>query len=193
MDTDSTLSIARLKHEVIGSTPVLPFSLLSGDVGSIRNAASRACDVPLSAIEDIYPCTPMQQGLMALSSKHTGSYINQELFRLEKHVATTRMISSLKDVINAWPILRTRIVNIPHVGLVQVVIKEEITIPLSRNKKELVESYTDSTPSLGDRLSQFAICEGNSPGESFVLWRAHHAIYDAWSVNLLLQDIATCY
>ena len=104
---------------------VAPFALLQEphDVTSVRNEAATACEVEADDIEDVFPCTPLQEGLLALTAKHSEDYIARYAFRLLPTIDVQRLRSAWIRVVAANPILRTRIIDIPTRGLVQVVTK----------------------------------------------------------------------
>ncbi|KAK1911101.1 hypothetical protein P3342_011703 [Pyrenophora teres f. teres] len=53
------------------------FSLLGEDADAtqVRKQVAVSCGVDTSLIEDIYPCSPLQKGMMALTSKRSSDYI----------------------------------------------------------------------------------------------------------------------
>ncbi|TLS21558.1 uncharacterized protein PpBr36_10375 [Pyricularia pennisetigena] len=53
---------------------IAPFSLLSPDVheAAARRHAARACSVDGSRVTDVYPCTALQEGLLALGTREHG-------------------------------------------------------------------------------------------------------------------------
>lgn len=65
-----------------GDAVVAPFALLQEphNVTSIRNEAATACEVEATDIENVFPCTPLQEGLLALTAKHSGDYVARYAF-----------------------------------------------------------------------------------------------------------------
>ncbi len=64
-----------------------PFALLAvgDDTNRLFENASIQCGVSKDLIEDIYPCSPMQQGLMALSIKEPSAYVIQLVYSCPHH------------------------------------------------------------------------------------------------------------
>ena len=92
---DSRLShVAATAAEVdIGCTQATePFSLLpSGAVEAIKSTIRDTCGLANEDdIEDAYPCTSLQEGLMALAVKQPGSYIAKNVYRLPDDVDVAR-------------------------------------------------------------------------------------------------------
>jgi hypothetical protein len=63
---------------------IAPFALLKDVKVTTRvvNEASKNCSIAGDLIEDAYPCSPMQSGLLAVSMKDPGAYIMQLVYSL---------------------------------------------------------------------------------------------------------------
>ncbi|KAI4198548.1 MAG: hypothetical protein LQ350_005207 [Teloschistes chrysophthalmus] len=157
-----------------------PFELLPTGVPTEKMVEefSGICNVSVSEVEDIYPCTTVQEGLMALSSKQSGAYVASNVYSLEG-IDIDRFKSAWDAVVSTEPILRTRIVYTDLLGFLQVVVTEPIqwTDQVDKN----IPAYN------GGRLSDYAITQ-----TSFV-WTVHHALYDGWSVELVLNKVQQAY
>ncbi len=64
------------------------FALLGNDtdVARVRNEVAISCYVDTSLVEDIYPCSPLQEGLISLTSKRAGDYIMQSVLQLRDNI-----------------------------------------------------------------------------------------------------------
>ena len=58
-------------------------------------------------IENAYPCTPLQEGLMALSIKQSGAYISQHIFDLPIGINLALFRAARETVVRKDAILRT--------------------------------------------------------------------------------------
>ena len=117
----STISTER------GGAPVMndaePFSLWLPAIRPGQADLRRFCsqpDVPVEAIEDAYPCTPLQEGLMAITSRQEAAYVGRWAFRLSQDIDLHRYKNSWETVFGMTPILRTRILQDPKYGTLQV-------------------------------------------------------------------------
>lgn len=114
----SRIKIPTLQSNTISSqiANIKPFTLLNlGDKSAdwLKSAAAVQCRVPVDCILDIYPCTPLQEGLMTISVKKKGAYLHRGVFPLpRKTVAIDRLKRAWEVVVVANPILRTRFVSI---------------------------------------------------------------------------------
>ncbi|RAH41264.1 acetyl-CoA synthetase-like protein [Aspergillus brunneoviolaceus CBS 621.78] len=145
-------------------------------------------------IVDILPCTPLQAGLMALSVRKTGSYIAQEVYRIQPGVDIPRFQKACEAAVEAYPILRTSIVQLSSSSdMIQVVYQEGITwqAPAVALDDYLVFDQQSSI-GLGDPLTRWAICCSQN-GHAYFVWTKHHSSYDGFSAPLVLRHIEHAY
>ncbi|KAE8351952.1 hypothetical protein BDV28DRAFT_149502 [Aspergillus coremiiformis] len=180
----------RTSRSTHSSIPAL--SLLGSlDKNSLISLASEQCSVFPGQIEDIYPCTPLQEALMAYTAKRPGAFQAQFSFQLQDQVDEHRFKRAWETVLEANPILRTRIIYSDTEALQVVLhgqdpIQWDIRNDLS-NSFEPDMSY--GTPLL--RLIIVSESSGKSP-RTFNL-AMHHAIFDGWSYPLILQAVEDAY
>ncbi|KAH8805465.1 peptide synthetase [Xylogone sp. PMI_703] len=160
-----------------------PFSLVSDkDLTSLKGEAAKVCNIKPDTIEDIYPCTPLQEGLLDIAVRNKGAYVAQNVFHLPKTLDINRFKASWQKLADKHAILRTRITE---TGL-QVVVREQITWQTGSTLDLYLKD--DSTAiRFGGPLCFFAIVEGH------FVWTAHHAVYDAWSIGYLFEQLETVY
>jgi superfamily I DNA and/or RNA helicase len=65
-------------------TDLEPFSLLKRpeSIDDIIDEVSSQCGIDKTMISDIYPCSPLQEGLITLSIEQHGAYVAQNVLRL---------------------------------------------------------------------------------------------------------------
>ncbi|KAG8414714.1 putative NRPS-like protein biosynthetic cluster, partial [Metarhizium acridum] len=179
---------------------IQPFELLKDhtEMGVMRSQVAGACGVNAAEIEDVFPCTPLQEGLIALTAKHPGDYVSRHVFQLQPTVEMRRLKRAWEEVVATTPILRTRIVNLDQQGLVQVVLNHPTTWASKDGEMDLAKYQKEDgelTTGLGTPLARFALLE-DSDGDDvrrFFVWTIHHALYDGWSKPLLLERLAQAY
>ncbi len=105
-----------------------PFSLLKDEVdkSKARSQVAALCGVNACQIQDIFPCTPLQEGLLAMTAKRPGDYVSHNEFLLDETVDASRFKRACQEVAASIPILRSRIIDLPEQGLVQAIIDKEI-------------------------------------------------------------------
>lgn len=189
------MAVARTRAKV-DAEPVPSFQLFDVPVGGLAGAVERLASLCENcgpdAVEDVYPCTRLQQGLMALSIKRPGTYTSQQVFELPEWIDIARFKHAWNTVHMSTPILRTRIVQSGADAALQVVVREvsidwaegdDVEDFLLKDKKRLMVQ--------GTRLSRYALLK-DGPTHRFV-WTMHHAIYDGWCVSLILDSVIRAY
>ncbi|KAI3318464.1 acetyl-CoA synthetase-like protein [Xylariaceae sp. AK1471] len=164
------------------SSTIEPLSLLDPTQSSREEAKAQAaslCGIDGIYVEDVFPCTPLQSGLLAETVKHPGMYVLTESWVFKENIDRRRFRAAWQSVIQRNPILRTRIVNLPQHGLVQVVIHYDCY--KSAVRMEAIEF------GLGTPLMSYDI------SESSFTWSIHHALYDGWTSPLIFNSLAKIY
>jgi len=172
----------------VGGEKIAPFSLLDADttVASIE-AKSR-----LSAgdIEDAYPCTPLQEGLMALSIINPGSYILRKVLRLPASLDLPKFREAWEMTVANNPILRTAIVERPNARSLQVVLKNNSASfwCTASTLQEYLDLEERESFTFGSQLSRYGIT-----ADGHFIWTAHHSIYDGWTLPLIINQVLAFY
>lgn len=93
-----------------------------------RGLAAGICGIDMSDVEDVYPCSPLQEGLMALSTRFPGAYVAQRVYELTPGTDLGRFRSAWEKTINNSSLLRTRIIEAggSGVGSLQVVCRQSL-------------------------------------------------------------------
>ncbi|KAJ6446710.1 AMP-binding domain-containing protein [Purpureocillium lavendulum] len=176
------------------SSGIQPLSLLSPSINKEEalSHAARLCHVKQDLIEDLLPCTPLQQGLLALSSKRPGDYVAKNEFELGKDVDPVRLYRTWERVVALNPILRTRFVSLPQQGIVQVVLDEGLSWSTVTNPSKAAETEPDAMI-LGSPLTRFIHYEDPAGGPGRLVWEIHHSLYDGQSLPMLLNQVESIY
>lgn len=175
-----------------------PFSLL-GDIegeeqlAAIKVGVAEQCGVSPDLVEDVYPCTPLQEGLMALAVSQPGAYVARHTFRLDANVEVERLKAAWSTVSKTCEILRTRIVHMDGRGPLQVVLRrEEFAWEEAAGMLEYVASDKQKPMGYGTALTRTALVTDRDSTRYFV-WTGQHSTYDGWSVNLIVERVKQVY
>ncbi|KAI1824256.1 hypothetical protein F4861DRAFT_269335 [Xylaria intraflava] len=176
-----------------------PFSLMSGKASkeSLVNLAATQCGLSTSAIEDVYPTTPLQEGLVALAAKRPGQYITIAKYELSEDVDVDSFVAAWDLTVAANAILRTRVIQSDSLGFLQVVVRDSVPWE-TFDDAEAYEAHIKATiasMSLGDPLVHFGLSKhkGTSRKESTFYLAIHHALYDGGSIALLWEQVESAY
>ncbi|XWW94242.1 hypothetical protein V2A60_002185 [Cordyceps javanica] len=185
-------------------TAVAPFSLwkeyreFCGGGQELRSAKDLLCEIAtqcnlhIDDIEDIYPCTPLQEGLMVATAQQPRAYIARWAFQIPQHLDIVRFQSAWQTLGREAPILRTRIVPGRISGALQVVVRSACTWHTGDNLDQYVTDDIKKSMTYGTPLVRFAYIEG-SDGQRNFIWTAHHSIYDGWSLPMIFEAVSRIY
>ena len=176
---------------------LLPFGLLpGGENQAIRKEVATICKVGEEVIVDVYPCTPLQEGISALSTLQPGTYISQNVYCIPSSVDLNRFRDAWEMAIKQHPILRTRIIQTSS-GTCQVVVGNTIEWQVQDDLDSYIKFDKGRTMTDGDPLFRLALCSNPNrhaghDGSMFVM-TLHHSIYDGWSLKLLWETVRRNY
>lgn len=174
---------------------IVPFSLLRepDHEASMRSRAADACSVAVDQIEDIYPATALQAGLLALSLKRPGSYQALIRLRLAPHGDLSRLRRAWEKTVEANEILRTRLFQGIDGELYQAVVNTSVQWHSATNSDGAIPTEARLPVALGATLTRATVIQ--SPGETHcsLVLTLHHALYDGWSLPILFKDLQSAY
>ncbi|KAJ2978111.1 hypothetical protein NUW58_g7598 [Xylaria curta] len=181
-----------------GAAEVPAFSLIGSQwpADAARAECAAFCDVGADEIEDIYPCTPLQEGLMALSAKISEAYVAQRVVELADEAAAQDLLKAFRSASVNSPVLRTRIVQVPERGLVQVVINNDFAYESTpgQSLNEYLEKDRKISVGLGKPLVRYGVAYAeDTSGKAYFVLTMHHALYDGWSMPLVVDRVNRAY
>ncbi|KAI1658823.1 acetyl-CoA synthetase-like protein [Daldinia decipiens] len=165
------------------------FSLINKQRDIIR-AAAQQCHLPVRSIEDVYPCTPLQQGLLAETMRNPRSFVADIPLSLPGNVDYKRLQGAWSAVAKAHPILRTRMILSNSHGLLQAVIREDIrwmVLDMNEDPNFMV--------GVGKPLVQLTLrrCQEEKQATFQLSLIIHHAIYDGLTLPLIFSEVEAAY
>ncbi|CRG90971.1 hypothetical protein PISL3812_08019 [Talaromyces islandicus] len=163
----------------------------------MSNCHSQLGICKLAEIEDIYPCSPMQEGMLLAQSKSTNLYNSHILWKVKSQsgkVNTCNIQRAWQAIVQRHQILRTRFIEATGAAgtFLQVVLSQQDSciqclevdglhdIPLSTGAGTNNDQNTNSD-------SQFALFQ-TATGDIYIRLAVNHAIYDADSFVILVRD-----
>lgn len=170
-----------------------PFALLPTTIPTDRIISEVAdlCGITEASVEDIYPCTSIQEGLIALSTKQPGAYVAQNIYRLSS-IDIPKFREAWETVVAAEGILRTRIVHTDSLGFLQVVVSESIEWSDLKCLDEVTATGRLKPAYNGAALTGYYMVE-NGAKDAYFVWTIHHALFDGWSSDLVLDKVQNQY
>uniref|UniRef100_A0A8H7N729 Carrier domain-containing protein n=1 Tax=Bionectria ochroleuca TaxID=29856 RepID=A0A8H7N729_BIOOC len=172
------------------------FSMISPDnVSHILRQVRAQCQLLGDyKVEDIYPCTSLQESFMAIGEEQPGSYVHRWVYKLPSGIRSDRLREAWDVVIEQNSILRSRVILFQDQAL-QVVIADDISWEKPATNLS-VHAYVNQVRSLnmtyGSRLNRYAIIQEDD-GSSYFIWIAHHAMFDTSSMQTALDSLHRAY
>jgi surfactin family lipopeptide synthetase C len=150
-------------------------------------------------IENIYPMTPMQQGILfhTLNAPETGLYVIQSSYRFNNQINLVAFKQAWQQVINQHPILRTSFHWQQYKEPFQVVHKQ-VELPWREWRLgEQLETWLEKDRKEGFNLNQaplmrLSLIHLDNDTYQFI-WSCHHLILDGWSTALILKQVLDSY
>lgn len=179
--------------------PLLDISYAGLEKLTTKQLASEG--IKEAVIRDIYPCTPMQEGILISSNIGTASYHTVSIWQAVSAgsaVSVSRLVEAWETVSRTHPVFSTVFSTNPDSGrFVQVVLidSNEAIVCQAAGSETAVEHLKwiksfESLPSQPQCL--FTICIG-SGGEVACRLDMSHALMDALSFPIIVRDLETAY
>lgn len=161
----------------------------------------------LDNIVDIYPLSPMQQGMLfhSIFAPESGEYIEQMTAELHGKLDVSAFERAWQQVVTRHPILRTAFIWEELDDPVQVVHETiELTIEqfdwrdLSPEEQKIkIKEYLKSEQTRGFELTEAPLMRlalFHLAADKFQFaWTHHHLLLDGWSVPLLMEEVFAFY
>lgn len=182
---------------------VKPFELLSSHTRQAveeevlkiisTETGGQLADEKQPTLENAFPVTPLQEGLMAMSVHKPRSYIAKWMYRLDDSVSTDRFVSAWNKTVQLCASLRTRIIQAADLA-VQVHISTDTLweSPTGVDVCEYTRRAKNIEMTYGSRLNRWALIENEDGSRHFFLV-AHHAAYDGWTMRLIMGTLNSVY
>ncbi|KAI6298671.1 NRPS [Pyricularia oryzae] len=167
---------------------IAPFSLLNPDIheAAARRHAARVCSVDGSRVTDMYPCTALQEGLLALGTREHGQYVSRSVLSLQPDINRDRLAVAWSATVHKLPLLKTRIIDLPGHGLVQVVL-DDLSLEPADDLDTFLRRDQETPMGLGTEFCRAAIVDRN-----FAL-TMHHCTYDGNTLRMILEKLERQY
>lgn len=161
-------------------------------------AISAHCNAVPDQIESTYPCSPMQESLVAEFDGSVNLYVRQFVFKVADDVFLERFQSAWETTALANPVLRTRFCQLAgKAGYMQAVIKQSLQWSSSQADLDQFLKLDASNPMVpGDPYFRYAIvakADANGLVSRHFVWTVHHALCDGATIPMILAEVAQRY
>ena len=193
-------------HELLAHVRIATPRLSPSDVplAGLDQATLDSLDLPVSDLDDLYPLSPMQQGLLfhALDMPGSGLYVNQLRVDLEG-LDAPRFIAAWRQVVARHAVLRSGFV-LTEAGVPLQFVLRHAELPVREHDwrtqaaepealdalaaAERAEGFDLAIPPL-QRLTLVRLGERHY----HLLWTCHHLISDGWSSARQVGEVLALY
>ena len=154
-------------------------------------------------IEDLYPLTPMQEGMLfhALADPEAGHYVEQFVCRIQGELDPSALQESWNRLVVRHPALRSTIhwidfdrpYQVVHRRADQPVEYQDLRALTPTEQDERLAAYLSSDRRRGfvpsrPPLSRLAVFRLNETAHQLI-WSIHHAVIDGWCLSVLLHEL----
>ena len=158
-------------------------------------------------IADMYPLSPMQQGMLfhTLYDPKTSAYFEQFSCTIDGPLDIAGFKAAWNYLIERYPIFRTvfnwKDANKPF----QVVLKKrpiDVVVHDLKNMEETTQQRKIDDFLVADKKASFDLATGPlmrfniiqlAPEKIFFLWSYHHILLDGWCLSLIMEDFFHAY
>lgn len=203
---EATTTLPKLPSQpTLSDFPLLPLTYDNLDRMS-EELLPRAGLDDFSAIEDIYPCSPMQQGLVLSQLREAGNYEVSFIYEVKpsgkKVIDVDVLLAAWQEVVNRHPILRTIFID----SVCDESLSDQLVLRNFKTKASQIFCSGDDDLSIATTLEaqplldhsllvprhQLTLCKAAS-GRVFVRIEVNHTIIDAASISIVLGDWVEAY
>ncbi|MCU1617929.1 MAG: amino acid adenylation domain protein, partial [Frankiales bacterium] len=153
-------------------------------------------------IEDVYPLSPLQEGLYYhwLISPKSSVYFEQIFIRLSGEVDVAILRTSYEYLVNRHPVLKTFFTQ--EVGNKNLQVVRKATDADFRYNETIASGELIEETKLMDREEGFDLHKGSqirltvlrtAADEYELIWSFHHIIMDGWCMNILIEEFLEIY
>ncbi|KAF1937772.1 acetyl-CoA synthetase-like protein [Clathrospora elynae] len=176
------------------------------DLDLFRNQTLAELSVRPEEVEDVYPCSPMQEGILASQNKDPDAYrtcsIIQVVSKHDTRIDCARLQQAWKAVVRRHSLLRALLVDnvpgssgitnvvlkdpLPSMSVFQAAVGDAVTPQLFRSR------YNPADRQTGGLQHHLSICQLDEESVYLCL-DINHAIIDAHSTTIIIRDLQTAY
>lgn len=165
------------------------------------------CDVGPENLQDLYPLSPMQQGMLFHSQlgQEPGAYTIQLSSRMQGDFSPSLFMKAWQEVLDRHPSLRAVIVTPPGLDPLQGIVSKAKLPWFDFDWRDLSpEAQSDQWHVLLDTdrkkgfeaetcpLMRCTIVQTEDTTWRF-LWSHHHLLTDGWCLPILMREVLECY
>ncbi|MDM3885477.1 amino acid adenylation domain-containing protein [Pseudomonas sp. BCRC 81390] len=182
-----------------------PAASAADALAALTQAQRQRLPVPMEQIADLYPLSPMQQGMLfyTLQGPEAGLYINQTAVSVAG-LDIDRFADAWRQVIARHDILRTAFWSDPQLHEPMQLVLHDVALPLQvldwRQRDcapQALKALAAEDAARGFQLASAPLMRLTlvrlEDGGVHLIWTRHHILMDGWSDSRLLGEVLQTY
>lgn len=164
-------------------------------------------EISKANLQDIYPLSPMQQGMLfhALAEPNSDAYFEQMHYCIHGALNINIFEQSWQLLIDRHDVLRTVFIYKKKKQLLQMVLKkrlfhcqfEDIQSQTEQEQTQYITHFRQEDRQKGFDLSRDLLIRvtifQTEPNDYQMIWSVHHIILDAWCFGIIYKELLTVY
>lgn len=144
-------------------------------------------------VEDIYPATPLQAGLLFNTFRDRSAYLNQMKWTVQYELNVDKLQLAIEQICDAFDIFRTRFVSTTKgvYMILQRKVMPRIQIVGDVNQY-CMDDFSKGFSEDDSMWFRMAVCYP-STGITKLVFTIHHVLYDGWCFNRIINAIFAAY
>src|SRR5579859_1836709 len=154
----------------------------------------------LNTVEDVYPLTPLQQGMLfhSLYAPGSGVYVEQLIATLRGQINRTAFARAWQYLLERHPVLRTAMAGEDLKEAIQIV-HRQVRVPIEQSdwsqlsaaeQQDQLQAFVAAERRRGFKLSEAPLLRlalfATGTQTAYFVWTYHHMLLDGWSLPILL-------
>ncbi|KAI8891741.1 condensation domain-containing protein, partial [Globomyces pollinis-pini] len=168
------------------------------NIKEIENCLEDVLEIPYHEIQDIYPATPMQAGLLSSMIQVSSEYVVQQIWEIDGNCDIQLLQKAWSKVVENHSILRTAFCSTSD-GMYQLVLTKDFTnwnilkdcSPVQ--EKQRIEEFILHDRAIGFELKNKSFVRFNTMNRTILIQTMHHSIIDGWSSGIIFNDWIKAY
>jgi len=151
-----------------------------------RKSISARSGVPSDQIEAVRPCTAVQKGMISQTLHSDGQeYVNSIWMELLPSISLTKLKAAWDTVCRVHEMLRT--------GFLQAEDPDHPFVMVTSPRDQFSVPWYEGQSPEQSLLQPWSLTLLKEDGKDVVRFQAHHALYDAQSIQMILSDVTKAY
>ncbi|PSK56044.1 Nonribosomal peptide synthetase 2 [Elsinoe australis] len=186
-DIDTLIARSSSSPQSKPTADVIDFKAVQQDLRRSVEQISEVAETK-GSISDVFPCTPLQDAMLVETAKNPKAYCNSATFSLPAGTSFEDFSAAIKAVAEQHSALRSGFVQFSHghSAYSQIVWSEMLDHQLSSVASLDADFALSRSSDLLRPLQVQYVGNSQSPQALILL---HHALYDQWSLDILVDDL----